>query len=98
MTTVAVLPELCWRIADAMRDLPQPPHASLPPSEVVTWACMCALTGVGTRPFDRWRAREGTPSCPPQPARTRGLRVCITPRPGTARCVAEPPRLGVSAT
>jgi hypothetical protein len=72
MTTVECLPKWCCRIDAAMTDIPKYPHASLSPSAVVTWACMCALKGGGNRPV--------SPRCPSGPARPRRVGCSWTAR------------------
>ena len=81
-----------------MTDVPKHPQASLYPGEVVTLACMFALTGVGHRPCYRWLVRDWRDGFPRLPERTRLFRLFKTHRPWIARFLAEPTRLGVIAT
>src|SRR5262245_33444819 len=77
-------------------EVPQPPEATLSPSEGLTLALLWALPGGGRRALYRWLTRNYQPLCPQGPERTRVARLCKPPTAWTARCMAAPTVWGVA--
>jgi hypothetical protein len=73
-------------------------QAKLAPSEVVTLALLCALTGKGPRPFYRWLLRDWRGLFPGLPDRTRLFRLFNSHRHLTDAFLAEPSMIGVIDT
>lgn len=98
MTTTDCIMTLCCQGDDPRPGLPTHPHATLWPSAVVTLGLLHALTGVGNRAFARWLTHDSRALCPRFPARTRLLRLFMTPQAWTEAFVASPTGLGVMDT
>jgi hypothetical protein len=81
-----------------MLEIPKHPDAKWYPSELVTLALLCALTGGGMRAFYRWLTRDYRPLFPQVPERTRLARLCRTHTVWTARLLAAPTVRGVADT
>jgi hypothetical protein len=73
-------------------------QAKLVPSEVVTLALLCALTGKGPRPFYRWLLRDWKSLFPGLPDRTRLFRLFNSHRHLTDAFMADPSMIGVIDT
>lgn len=73
-------------------------QAKLVPSEVVTLALLCALTGKGPRPFYRWLRRDWRQLFPRLPERTRLFRLFNSHRSLSDAFLAEPSMIGVIDT
>jgi hypothetical protein len=98
MTTVACIVALYGQVDAHMHGLPNQPHATVWPSEVVTLGVRHALTGVGHRAFSRGLTRDPRAWFPRLPERPRRFRRFLTPQAGTAPFWASPTGLGVIAT
>ncbi len=75
MSTHDCIIALFCRVDDVMGHEANHPQANLYPSEIVTLGCLCALKGVGPRPFYRWLVRDYRPLLPKLPHRTRLFRL-----------------------
>jgi hypothetical protein len=73
-------------------------QAKLAPSEIVTLAMLCALTGKGPRAFYRWLRRDWRGLFPQLPERTRLFRLFNSHRQLTEAFMAEPTMIGVIDT
>jgi hypothetical protein len=96
MTTQAFMMPLFCQVDDQMAGVPKRPDAKRSPSEVVTLARLCAITGVGTRAFYRWLKRDDPAWFPHVPERTRVFRLCQTHIAGTAQLLAAPTVRGIA--
>jgi hypothetical protein len=98
MTTWDFIIVLFYQVDEQMHDMPQHPHASLWPSEVVTLGLLQALKGGGNRAFYRWLTRDYRALFPRLPERTRLFRLFITHQDWTQVFLASPTVLGVIDT
>src|SRR2546422_2450511 len=78
--------------------IPNPPHARLWPSEVVTLGLLHALKGVCNRPIYRWLTRDYRALFPHLPERTRVFGLFKTHHDWTKVFLAAPTVLGVIDT
>jgi hypothetical protein len=95
LTAEDFISEWFYRVAEAMTAIPQPPLATLWPSERVTGGLLFALQGGGNRAFYRWSNRDGRRLFPTLPERTRLLRLWATHRTWPGEFLAPPPVVGV---
>ncbi len=86
------------QVDDHLAGLPQHPHATLWPSEVVTLGLLHALKGGGNRAFYRWLTRDSRALFPRLPERTRLFRLFMTHHAWTKVFLAAPTVLGVIDT
>src|SRR5258705_7177438 len=98
MTTLNFITAFFYEVDEQMRAIPNPPHARLWPSEVVTLGLLHALKGGGNRAFYRWLTRDYRARFPGLPERTRLLRLFATHQAWTQAFLAAPTVLGVIDT
>jgi hypothetical protein len=96
MSTHDFIIALFCRVDEVVGDLPKQCQAKLYPSEVVTLALLCALTGVGPRAFYRWLTRDYRPLFPKLPERTRLFRLFASQRDWADFFLADATTLGVA--
>src|SRR5712691_12666826 len=98
MTTVDFIITLFCEVDAHMPGIPNHPHATLWPSEVVTLGLLHALKGVGHRALYRWLTQDSRVFFPRLPERTRLLRLFMTHQDWTQVFLASPTVLGVIDT